>query len=153
MNDVLKYTFKGTWARGIEQTGNISTGNLSTKVGVHTNLIGDKNITNPEELLLSAAASCYMITLSLLLENRGIPYIQIELESEAIVESDRGLRLDRIIHRPHIVLEEAYSKDSDKIIKLAHHAEHTCMVSSALRGNVEVVVHPRISIKEMTQNV
>jgi peroxiredoxin-like protein len=151
MNNVLKYKLKGTWSHGKQQTGQILTRNLSTTVGIYSDSDGNENMTTPEELLLSAAASCYMITLSLLLENRNIPYQRIELESEAIIENDKGLRLDRIAHYPEIVVDEVDSASIDKIAKLTHHAEHTCMVSSALRGNVEVVVYPRVTVTEAPQ--
>jgi peroxiredoxin-like protein len=150
MNNAETYTFRGTWTKGNSQIGQISTENLSTDVTIGKTLSGTGNHTNPEELLLSAAASCYMITLSMLLENRNIPFERIELTSEALVENDKGLRLDKIIHYPHILIDG--STDMNKVVKLAHHAEHTCMVSSALRGNVEVIVLPRVTMRETSQN-
>ena len=148
MNNVLTYEAKGTWTKNGHQVSQISTKNLSANVSSGKTSEESSADTNPEELLLCAAASCYIITLSMLLENRDIPLVQIDLTSEAIVENDRGLRLDKIIHYPHIIVDD--STDINKIIKLAHHAEHTCMVSSALRGNVEVVVSPRVTMKEAT---
>lgn len=100
--------------------------------------------TTPEELLLAASAACYLLTLRAILTNRGIPVQQIELFSEARVETIGGLRFDAIEHHPKIILEEAY--DENQIEILAAHAEHACMVSSALRGNVKVSVHSTVEL-------
>lgn len=101
--------------------------------------------TSPEELLLSAAAGCYLITLKTLLENRQIPVVSIELTSEALIHNDGGLRFDSIVHRPTLICEQLV--DEAKLRKLAAHAEHACMVSCALRGNVAMSVEPTILIR------
>lgn len=101
--------------------------------------------TSPEELLLSAAAGCYLITLKTLLINREIAFSSIELNSEALIVNDGGSRFDSIVHRPIILLEQ--SADEAEVRVLAAHAEHTCMVSCALRGNVTVCVEPTVLIQ------
>jgi peroxiredoxin-like protein len=118
---------------------------LSTKFSVPTNLGGPGIGTNPEELLLSAAYGCYLITLAILLTNRKIPFTRIELESEGFVINDKGLQYDRIEHRPTIYVDQPV--DEEYIVALAKHAEHACMVSSALRGNVVVNVEPRVLVQ------
>ncbi len=97
---------------------------------------------NPEELLLGAASGCYVITLAIILSNRKVPYTRLELESEGFVVDDGGLRFDRIEHRPTIYVDQPV--DHEKISLYAEQAEHACMVSSALRGNVQVTVHPQV---------
>ncbi len=101
--------------------------------------------TSPEEMLLSAAASCYLITLRTLLKNRNIAVSSIEVHSEARVINDGGLRFDAIVHRPTMVLE--HLEDEIRLRRLAAHAEHACMVSCALRGNVTVSVEPTILVR------
>ena len=101
--------------------------------------------TSPEELLLSAAAGCYLITLKTLLVNREVAFTSIELNSEGHVINDGGLRFDSIVHRPAILLE--HPADEAELRVLAAHAEHTCMVSCAIRGNVAVSVEPTILVQ------
>ncbi|QSO54409.1 OsmC family protein [Alicyclobacillus curvatus] len=101
--------------------------------------------TSPEEMLLSAAASCYLLTLRTLLSNRNISVASIELHTEARVINDGGLRFDSIVHRPTMVLERL--EDEVRLRRLAAHAEHACMVSCALRGNVTVSVEPTILVQ------
>ncbi|MCL6594458.1 MAG: OsmC family protein, partial [Alicyclobacillus sp.] len=114
-------------------------------LSVPANLGGPGVGTNPEALLLAAANGCYLITLSKLLHNRGIPFLRIEVTSEGRVEHDGGLRFDEIVHRPTVVVEHA--DDEARILVLAEHAEHACMVSSALRGNVKVRVEPQVRVQ------
>ncbi len=144
MSERHHYPLNGTWSGARKGTGTIYVSHTSIDISVPASHGGVDVGTNPEELLLAAAASCYMITLSILLRNRDIPFVRIDLESEGVVENDGGLRYDRIIHRPTIVLEQAV--DETLLYQLAQHAEHTCMVSSALRGNVAVSVEPKIVV-------
>ena len=64
--------------------------------------------TNPDEMLLGAAATCYIITLAAMLERALIPVAELTLDSEGIVEVMRGIITYRtIIHRPTITLTSA----------------------------------------------
>lgn len=146
MTNVHSYTLQGNWIGTKLGVGHLQTQGLASDVSIPVNLNGPGIGTNPEELLLSAASGCYLITLSALLTNREIPYLRIELESEGYVENDHGLRYDRIEHRPTIVVDHAV--DELTLHALARHAEHACMISSALRGNVAVSVVPQILVQE-----
>ena len=147
MSDIHTYTINGSWNNDDSRLGNITGHNFSTAISIGTEMHDAEKSANPEELLLGAAAGCYLITLAKLLKNRKIPFQRIELESQAIVEDNKGLRIDRIIHRPHIFINDSTSDSAahDKCATFAHHAEHACMVSSALRGNVAISVEPRIT--------
>jgi len=149
MGSIHTYLLKGEWSGGRNSVGHIESSGITSKLSAPANLDGPGVGTNPEELLLSSAAGCYMITLASLLTNRSIPYIRIELESEAFVENDKGLRFDRIEHRPTVVVEGQV--DVEKVKSLTLHAEHACMVSSALRGNVEVTVKPTVLVQETSK--
>lgn len=121
---------------------------FTTDISIPANLGGPGVGTNPEELLLGAAAGCYLITLCTLLTNRGVRYTHIDLQSRGFVEDDHGLRFDRIEHHPVIVVDTDASEE--KVRQLALHAEHACMVSSALRGNVVVSVVPEVRVQAPT---
>jgi peroxiredoxin-like protein len=140
--DLRTYTVVGQWTGNRGGTGELALNQHTVQFSVPGELGGAGVGTNPEQLLLSAAASCYLITLAILLTNRNIPYQRIELETEGLVENDSGLRLDRIEHRPVVFIEQG--QDEASILTLAEHAELTCMVSCALRGNVKIKVRPRV---------
>jgi peroxiredoxin-like protein len=142
MSEVHTYKVRSAWSGNRQGTGTINGDGLSSKFSVPNNLDGPGVGTNPEELLLGAASGCYVITLAIILSNRKVPYTRLELESEGFVVDDGGLRFDRIEHRPTIYVDQPV--DHEKISLYAEQAEHACMVSSALRGNVQVTVHPQV---------
>jgi peroxiredoxin-like protein len=125
--------------------GCVESNTLSTSVSVPAEMNGPGVGTNPEHLLLSAATTCYIITLAAILSNRKIPYIRLHVETEGVVIDDRGLRFDSIEHRPTIVVPEG--TDTSRLATLAEHAEHACMVSGAMRGNVRLTVVPSVVIE------
>jgi peroxiredoxin-like protein len=134
----------GTWQGGREGTGEIQTNGLSLPISVPANMKGAGEGTNPEELLLSAAASCYLITLGIMLKKRELPVQSIRLQSEGITVVDPVLRYDRIIHRPTILLQNPTEEQAELALSLAKQAELNCMVSNAMRGNVLFQVEPSV---------
>lgn len=145
MSSVHTFKVHGSWTGDRQGVGNIEGDSISSKLSVPANLGGPGVGTSPEELLLGAAYGCYLITLSIILTNRKIPFTKIELESQGYVVNDKGLRFDRIEHHPTIFVDQAV--DEAQVMSYAEHAEHACMVSSAIRGNVEVTVHPRVLVQ------
>jgi peroxiredoxin-like protein len=145
MASIHTYRVRGDWSGGRTSVGSIEGSNFNSPLSIPVDLGGPGVGTSPEELLLGAAYGCYLITLSTLLSNRNVPFTKISLESQGFVVNDRGLRFDRIEHYPTIYVDGPV--DEEQISFLAQHAEHACMVSSALRGNVEVRVHPRVAVQ------
>jgi peroxiredoxin-like protein len=143
LSKVISYNATGNWSPSTG-TSIISTTHVSVQL-THSSAQAAESSATPEELLLSAAAGCYLQTLLTLLNNRNVSYQKISLESVGHVIDDSGLRFDRIEHYPTITLDD--SQQTDLAVLLTEHAEHTCMVSSALRGNVQVVVQPRILVQ------
>ena len=133
------------WLGKRNDIGEIQSGNLSTQVSIPKEMDGPGIGTNPDEMLLGAAATCYIITLAAMLERSGISHEGLELESTAIVDVTNGIfTYEKIIHRPTIVLID--EKDMIKTKRLVIKAEETCMISKALRGNVVIELEADISI-------
>lgn len=142
-----RFELKAKWSGGLDGAGNIRAGNLSTEISVPSQMNGPGVGTNPEEMLLGAAATCYIITLGMLLQRQGIP--TVELNSEIFVQSSPAMKVDKIIHRPQISASTDHTQEQlDKISQAAFRAEQTCMISKALKGNVEVIVEPQIYLLE-----
>ncbi|MFX3624488.1 MAG: OsmC family protein [Ectobacillus sp.] len=142
-----QYHFKitGTWAGGRLGEGIIETEGTKTAVAVPKDMGGPGTGTNPEELLMSAAANCYMITLAAILEKRQTGIERFELKTEGTVTQDGGkLKFEKIIHKPHIVLKEASEEQIKQIEAFAHRAEQVCFISQTLRGSVEISVEPLV---------
>ncbi|MZQ86133.1 hypothetical protein GQF01_28945 [Paenibacillus sp. 5J-6] len=144
-----RFDLKAEWTGGLDGTGHIRAGNLAASISVPSQLDGPGIGTNPEELLLGAAATCYLITLGMLVKRQGI--LSLELKSEIYVENSPAMKVNRIIHRPLISVPVHTSPDQlDKINRAAYRAEQACMISKALKGNVEVTVEPEIRSDDET---
>jgi peroxiredoxin-like protein len=137
-----QHTFylKADWPGLRNDVGTIETKNLQTKVSIPPEMDGPGVGTNPDEMLLGASATCYIITLAAMMERNQLSKVSLTMESEGIVDVTNGvITYQKIIHRPKIVLNhDASIKDLTLAQRLAEKAESSCMISRALKGNVEI---------------
>jgi len=128
------------WPGGRNSEGYIEAGNLQTKVSIPEEMNGPGIGTNPDEMLLGAAATCYMITLAAMIERSKLPLARMSHESEAIVDETNGvLTYKKIIHKPYVALKpDATDKERSLLKRLTEKAETSCMISRAIQGNVEI---------------
>ncbi|WLD91622.1 OsmC family protein [Alkalihalobacillus sp. AL-G] len=135
-----------SWPGLRNDVGEIESENLQTKVSIPKEMDGPGVGTNPDEMLLGAAATCYIITLAAMMERSKLEKRQLTMESEGLVDVTNGvITYKKIIHRPYIVLK-ADTTENDKrlVLKLAEKAERSCMISRALKGNVIIELKPTI---------
>jgi peroxiredoxin-like protein len=134
------FHLKAHWPGGRNDTGSIETKNLKTIVSIPPEMDGPGIGTNPDEMLLGAAATCYIITFAAMMERSKIKKIDLTMESEGIVDVTNGvITYKKIIHRPIVTIKRDLPKNISTLLqKLAIKAEHSCMISRALKGNVEV---------------
>ncbi|MCJ8006049.1 OsmC family protein [Lederbergia wuyishanensis] len=131
------FLLKADWPGGRNSIGTIDAGNLKTEISIPPEMDGPGVGTNPDEMLLGAAATCYIITLAAMLERATISVSKLSMDSEGIVEIEKGvITYKTIIHRPTVILEEKVHVELAQ--KLAEKAEKSCMISRALKGNVEI---------------
>jgi peroxiredoxin-like protein len=142
------FYLKANWPGLRNDIGTIEAGNLVTKISIPPEMDGPGVGTNPDEMLLGAAATCYIITLAAMLERSHLEKEQLSMESEGIVDVTRGVfTYKKIIHRPEIVLKaKATEKEIQLANKLAEKAEGSCMISRAIQGNVEMELHVTIKV-------
>jgi peroxiredoxin-like protein len=128
--------------------GTIDAGNLKTEVSIPPEMDGPGIGTNPDEMLLGAAATCYIITLAAMMERSNLEKESLTMESVGVVDVTNGvITYKKIIHKPHIVLKaDATEKDESLALRLAEKAETSCMISRAIQGNVEVKLETIIEI-------
>ncbi len=126
--------------------GEIASGNLKTQISIPPEMDGPGVGTNPDEMLLGAAATCYIITLAAMMQRSNLEKESLTMESEGIVEVEKGvITYKKIIHRPHVVLKaDASQKDFELAHRLAEKAESSCMISRAIKGNVELELQATI---------
>ncbi|WP_249869373.1 OsmC family protein [Oceanobacillus saliphilus] len=134
------FHLKADWPGGRNSEGYIEAGNLQTKISIPPEMDGPGVGTNPDEMLLGAAATCYIITLAAMIERADLPLDEMSLESEGIVDVTNGVfTYKKIIHRPTVSLKEnATDEQHSKLKKLVEKAEKSCMISRAIQGNVEL---------------
>ncbi|TDL35254.1 SACOL1771 family peroxiredoxin [Jeotgalibacillus sp. S-D1] len=143
---VHSFILKADWPGGRNSVGSIKTANLQTKISIPPEMDGPGIGTNPDEMLLGAAATCYIITLAAKLERARIETEKMGLESEGIVEVINGvITYKEIIHRPIIhVMKDSDEKEKERILRYIYQSEESCMISRALKGNVAIKVAPVI---------
>lgn len=137
------FHLKANWPGDRNDIGEIQMKNLQTQISIPPEMDGPGIGTNPDEMLLGAAATCYIITLAAMMERSNISKESLYMDSTAIVDVTNGVfTYKKIVHRPTIVLRN--EKDMATMEKIAIKAEQTCMISKALRGNVEIALESTI---------
>ena len=145
------FHLKAAWPGLRNDIGTIQSGNLKTEVSIPPEMDGPGVGTNPDEMLLGAAATCYIITLAAMMERSGLDKEALTMESVGVVEVTKGvITYKKIIHKPAIVLKsDATEKDIMVAQRLAEKAETSCMISRAIKGNVKVELEATVSRLEI----
>lgn len=145
-----RFYLKANWPGLRNDVGKIESGNLKTQVSIPPEMDGPGIGTNPDEMLLGAAATCYIITLAAMMERSQLEKESLTMQSEGIVDVTKGIiTYKKIIHRPHIVLKmNASNKDQLLAHKLAKKAETSCMISRAIQGNVEIQLEANVEVSK-----
>ncbi len=135
-----KFHLTADWPGGRNDVGTIACGALETKVSIPPEMDGPGIGTNPDEMLLGAAATCYIITLAAMMERSKLEKTSLAMEAIGIVDVTNGvITYKEIIHKPVITLTaSATEKDYKLAYRLAEKAEQSCMISRAIKGNVVV---------------
>jgi len=140
------FYLKADWPGLRNDIGTIDAGNLKTKISIPPEMDGPGIGTNPDEMLLGAAATCYIITLAAMMERSKLEKVALTMESVGVVDVTNGvITYKKIIHKPQIVLkQDATEKDESLARKLAEKAETSCMISRAIKGNVEIELNATV---------
>ena len=145
-----QFHLKAKWPGLRNDVGEIETERLKTKVSIPPEMDGPGIGTNPDEMLLGAAATCYMITLAAMMERSDLEKESLTMESEGIVDVTNGvITYKKIIHRPYIILNSnATEKDRSLAERLAKKAETSCMISRAVKGNVDIELRTTVEVAQ-----
>lgn len=142
------FHLQANWPGGRNEVGTIESGQLKKQISIPPEMDGPGVGTNPDEMLLGAAATCYIITLAAMLERSGIRQEALTMESEAVVDVTNGVfTYEKIIHKPHVIITPELTAQEEKISRLIKKAETSCMISRAIQGNVEIELEPRLTVK------
>lgn len=140
------FHLQANWTGGRNSEGYIDAGNLKSKISIPSEMDGPGIGTNPDEMLLGAASTCYIITLAAMIERVKLPLANMSLESIGIVDVTKGVfTYKKIIHKPVVELMDTATKREYKLLaRIVEKAEASCMISRALQGNVEIELDAEI---------
>jgi peroxiredoxin-like protein len=145
---LYEYPITVEWQGGLKGSGCLQLKNSpkGLPLSVPTEFKGLGEGTNPEELLVSAIASCYTITLGILATYRQLPIKNIRTEARGrVVQTGAHLEFNRVVLLPHIMVDASASEEQIQAIEeVASRAEKHCMITNAVRGSVEIKLEPTI---------
>ena len=99
----------------------------------------------PEDLLLSALASCYTTTFRALADCSALEYSDLGVEVEgSVCKSDSGYAFSEMVLRPKLTIGS--EEEQARAVSLLHKAKAVCLVSRAL--TVPQVFEPRVQVSE-----
>lgn len=125
------------WNGGVDGQGKVAGGYLKTQLAIAPRYGGSGDGTDPLELLLSSAASCYMSTLVAMLASRSVPVSDVSMVSE--VEATREGTV--MLHRPRVVLApDATEEQRETAMKIPRMADRGCTVGNLLK-KAGTVIH------------
>lgn len=142
------FIVNGSWHGNREGSGIIRLpGGSNLEVSVPKELNGPGIGTNPEELLVSSANNCYMITLAAMFSNRKIEVEKLEVSSEGVVEKVGGkLQFKQIIHKPVISIKAGSAVTVEKLEEIAFRADKACFIGNTLRSSIEISAQPKVIV-------
>lgn len=141
------------WPGGRNGVGSVQCGGLEVTTSIASSTDGPGIGTNPDKLFLAAAGMCFFMTFAAFIKRAGLTVEAMSLASDMSVGSDPGgaFVCERITHRPRVVLARGAGADALRQLNtLAQAAERRCMISNALRGNVELAIEPDFSLGELS---
>ena len=97
----------------------------------------------PEDLLLSAVASCYTTTFRALADYSKFEYADLGIEVEGTIrKTDSGYCFSEIVIRPNLTIST--EEEQTRALRLLQKTKSVCLVSRAL--SVEQKFEPRVQV-------
>lgn len=142
----VSFKINGRWDGDRNGTGRMVTNGVEVPVSAPAQFAGPGVGSNPEELLISSVATCYIITLAAILSKRNIEYSHLDIESEGIVEKEGNtMQFKEIIHRPVVILTGEHDEEKRQSIEqYTQRAEKACFIGQTLKPNIAFSVQPDV---------
>jgi osmotically inducible protein OsmC len=127
-----------TWEGGTKGRGRLSTGSgaLDGQGFAFPTRFGTEAGTNPEELLAAAHAGCLAMSLAKTLETAGYQPGRIDVRAQCVLaQAVKGWEIEQMRIE---VRAEVPDIAPDTFQELVGKAANGCLVSNAIRGNVDI---------------
>ncbi|MCE4624147.1 MAG: OsmC family protein [Caldisphaeraceae archaeon] len=102
------------------------------------------NVTWPEQLLPASLAVCFITTMTTINEKMDLHLTSLRVVVKPIlgIDEDGGFKFERM----KVTIEMAVSNgEKEKAERLADLAHKYCLISKAIKGNVDEVIETKIS--------
>lgn len=141
----MKHTFKCTakFTGGYNGVGTIDNKHLKSQISIPEEMNGPDIGTNPDEMLMSAAVTCFTITLSSYFEKNKLFTEVNYVDAEAVIAIEKGLQhYESITYHVYLDSVDRATEEIDisKLKRIIEKAEHNCMITRALKGNVDIII-------------
>lgn len=135
----MNIELKTSWEGSVKGFGNITDSNYSVAIAIPVSYGGSGKGFNPKQLLISSSASCFIITLTSILQNNNIQAKDISITTKATGDDDFIIE-----HYIYISLEsEADHLIHNKIKDLVSLAGEKCKICGLIRkAGIKVTVIP-----------
>ncbi len=101
---------------------------------------GIPGVWSPEELLVTATASCYAVTLLAVAEARQLTLLDLRVDGTGHIERRQDGRF-AFVAIELVANVEVQSSDVDAVEKAARHAKEACLIALALDAPVHLELH------------
>lgn len=131
------------WYGNAKGDGTLKSGKLKTKIAIPESLGGSGEGANPKQLLISSAATCYIMTLVYILQTMKLPVVGMVMNSEAANFKEEF----KIVHYPQVILSADATEDQSKSANEALMvADQRCEVGNLLKkADVQIQVDGKVS--------
>lgn len=142
---MVKHTFKCTakFTGGYNGVGTIENKHLKSQISIPEEMNGPDIGTNPDEMLMSAAVTCFTITLSSYFEKNNLHIEVNHVDATATISVDKGLQTyESISYNVYLksLEDDVQEVNIPKLKRIIDKAENNCMITKALKGNVTVTI-------------
>ncbi|MGA8312467.1 MAG: OsmC family protein [Terriglobales bacterium] len=102
----------------------------------------------PEDLLLSAVASCYTTTFHAVAEHSGLEYADLEVDVEGSVhKTDSGYSFNEIVIRPNLTISS--EEEQTRALRLLQKAKSVCLIARALAVEQKFEPHVQVGVSRV----
>ncbi len=103
-----------------------------------------KNVTWPEQLLPAAMAACFITTMSSISERLRMhpEVIRVTVKPLLARDIDGGFKFEKMFITVEVSLPREEVSKAERLIELTH---SYCLISKALKGNVEEIIETKVN--------
>jgi peroxiredoxin-like protein len=145
MENANKYRVVAWWSSGRTGLAKSNSAPYAIHFTAPPEFGGVEGRWTPEDLLLSALASCYTTTFRALADYSKLECADFEVEVEGVIsKNESGYNFSEIVIRPNLTI--CGEEDESRALRLLQKAKTVCLISRAL--SVEQKFQPQVRVGE-----